>query len=292
MLIVIKENKKYLLCLEHTNSSCWFCWSRVRCWEEASVAGLSFVSDFVNDRWRLTLNSAISTSNSSQMSLICVYMVGPSTKQDRSVKQLSAVEKQQNLWGWMLCIFSLLLYIQNVEQMYQVSSSSKKPIVVLEGGNWHKDGFFVRSSEKSTNSLLIVKSKLEQNNEVNKVSRKETFFRNLPFTAEEKKRVFRKLKTDQSTIDQIKHNVKQCTGHLALNWDGIFLTQRFHFQVYKYDLHHQLHDHDDHIPQAQLAKTDHPKYTGDCTERSREDGKIQLTFPYAIVDEVEHTGNG
>ncbi|KRZ91029.1 hypothetical protein T08_305 [Trichinella sp. T8] len=28
------------------------------------------------------------------MSLICVYMVGPSTKQDRSVKQLSAVEKQ------------------------------------------------------------------------------------------------------------------------------------------------------------------------------------------------------
>ncbi|KRY82600.1 hypothetical protein T4D_16693 [Trichinella pseudospiralis] len=107
----------------------------------------SYLHDF-SDRWRITLNSAISTSNSSQMSLICVYMVGPSTKQDRSVKQLSAVEKQvatstslaistiQNLWGWMLCIFSLLLYIQNVEQMYQVSSSSKKPIVVLEGGNW------------------------------------------------------------------------------------------------------------------------------------------------------------
>ncbi|KRY72882.1 hypothetical protein T4A_5397 [Trichinella pseudospiralis] len=105
----------------------------------------SYLHDF-SDRWRITLNSAISTSNSSQMSLICVYMVGPSTKQDRSVKQLSAVEKQvatstslaistiQNLWGWMLCIFSLLLYIQNVEQMYQVSSSSKKPIVVLEGG--------------------------------------------------------------------------------------------------------------------------------------------------------------
>ncbi|KRX87801.1 hypothetical protein T4B_14293 [Trichinella pseudospiralis] len=101
-----------------------------------------------------------------------------------------------------------------------------------------------------------------------------------------------KLNTDQSTIDQIKHNVKQRAGHLALNWDDIFLTQRFHFQVYKYDLHRQLQDHDDHIPQAHLVKIDHPKYAGDCTERSREDGKIQLTFPYTIVDEVQHTGNG
>ncbi|KRY31516.1 IgA FC receptor [Trichinella spiralis] len=105
--------------------------------------------------------------------------------------------------------------------------------------------------------------------------------------------VRRKLKADQSTIDQIKSNGKQRAGHLTLNWDEILLTQRLQFQMYKYHLHHRLHDHYDHIPQAQLAKTDHPKYTDDCIEHSREDGKIQLTFPYVvIVDEVQHAGNG
>ncbi|KRY47678.1 hypothetical protein T03_3960 [Trichinella britovi] len=71
------------------------------------------------------------------MSLICVYMVGPSTKQDRSVKQLSAVEKQVAT-STSFAISTVLQMNMYMEQMYQVSSSSKKPIVVLEGGNCHK----------------------------------------------------------------------------------------------------------------------------------------------------------
>ncbi|KRX17263.1 hypothetical protein T07_3382 [Trichinella nelsoni] len=96
-----------------------------------------------------------------------------------------------------------------------------------------------------------------------------------------------------SVLRHIEKKNGQRAGHLTLNWDEILLTQRLQFQMYKYHLHHRLHDHYDHIPQAQLAKTDHPKYTDDCIEHSREDGKIQLTFPYVvIVDEVQHAGNG